>query len=80
VVDSSLGVEAVVEKVKEITGGHGVDVIFDGIGKATFDGDLEMVARKGTVAVFGNAVSLLALLVGVCWWLIAFTVRPCWSG
>lgn len=57
VVDSSHGSGEVVKKVLEITGGKGVDVIFDGVGKATFDGDLEMVARKGTVAVFGNAVS-----------------------
>ncbi|KAK4134677.1 NAD(P)-binding protein [Trichocladium antarcticum] len=55
VVDSKLGVEAVVQRVKEITGGHGVDVIFDGVGRATFDSDLEMAARKATVAVFGNA-------------------------
>lgn len=48
--------EDVVARVKEITGGKGVDVIFDGVGKATFESDLEMVARKGTVAVFGNAV------------------------
>ncbi|KAM7213006.1 hypothetical protein V8F06_011608 [Rhypophila decipiens] len=48
--------EDLVERVKEITGGHGVDVIFDGVGKATFDKDLEMVARKGTIVVFGNAV------------------------
>ncbi|KAK4155831.1 hypothetical protein C8A00DRAFT_13136 [Chaetomidium leptoderma] len=53
VVDSKK--EDVVERVKEITGGKGVDVIFDGVGKATFDGDLDMIARKGTLAVFGNA-------------------------
>ncbi|KAK4099194.1 NAD(P)-binding protein [Parathielavia hyrcaniae] len=53
VVDSKA--EDVVARVKEITGGRGVDVIFDGVGKATFEADLEMVARKGTVAVFGNA-------------------------
>lgn len=47
--------EDVVERVKEITNGRGVDVIFDGVGKATFDADLEMVARKGTVISFGNA-------------------------
>lgn len=47
--------EDVPARVKEITGGHGVDVIFDGVGKATFDSDLEMIARKGTVIVFGNA-------------------------
>lgn len=46
-----------VEEVKKITGGHGVDVIFDGVGKATFDSDIEMAARKGRLVVFGNAVS-----------------------
>jgi NADPH2:quinone reductase len=45
----------VVAKVKEITGGHGADVIFDGVGKATFDGDLELIALKGTLVSFGNA-------------------------
>lgn len=48
----------VVAKVKEITGGHGADVIFDGVGKATFDGDLEMIAAKGSLISFGNAVSV----------------------
>ncbi|KAK4140260.1 uncharacterized protein C8A04DRAFT_32218 [Dichotomopilus funicola] len=47
--------EDVVKRVKEITGGNGVDVIFDGVGKATFEGDLESIARKGTLVVFGNA-------------------------
>ena len=45
-----------VAKVKEITGGHGVDVIFDGIGKDTFDADLEMIAMKGNLISFGNSV------------------------
>ncbi|KAH7159760.1 hypothetical protein B0J13DRAFT_433194 [Dactylonectria estremocensis] len=45
----------VVAKVKEITGGHGVDVIFDGVGKSTFDADLEMIAPKGHLVSFGNA-------------------------
>ncbi|EAQ87383.1 hypothetical protein CHGG_04002 [Chaetomium globosum CBS 148.51] len=53
VVDSTS--EDVVARVKEITGGKGVDVIFDGVGKATFEADLEMIARRGTLAVFGNA-------------------------
>ncbi|EOO01151.1 putative quinone oxidoreductase protein [Phaeoacremonium minimum UCRPA7] len=44
-----------VEKVKEITNGHGPDVIFDGVGIATFSKDLEMIARKGTLISYGNA-------------------------
>ncbi|KAL2135707.1 hypothetical protein VTI74DRAFT_7224 [Chaetomium olivicolor] len=47
--------EDVVERVREITNGKGVDVIFDGVGRATFEADLEIVARRGTVVVFGNA-------------------------
>ena len=43
-------------RVKEITGGRGLDVIFDGVGKTTFDLDLEIIAPKGTLVVFGNAV------------------------
>jgi NADPH2:quinone reductase len=49
----------VVAKVKEITGGHGIDAIFDGVGKATFDADLEMIAMKGNLISFGNAVSYI---------------------
>lgn len=58
VVDSSLPQEEVIQQVKEITNNKGVDVVFDGVGKATFGTvDLEIVARKGTIIVFGNAVS-----------------------
>ncbi|KAK0386073.1 hypothetical protein NLU13_5910 [Sarocladium strictum] len=45
----------VVAKVKEITGGHGIDAIFDGVGKSTFDADLQMVAMAGWLISFGNA-------------------------
>ncbi|KAF7549075.1 hypothetical protein G7046_g8458 [Stylonectria norvegica] len=45
----------IVAKVKEITEGHGVDVIFDGVGKSTFEADLEMIAVKGHLISFGNA-------------------------
>ncbi|KAK4647210.1 uncharacterized protein QC761_123410 [Podospora bellae-mahoneyi] len=56
VVDSSLPQEEVIRQVKEITNNKGVDVIFDGVGKATFGTvDLDVVARKGTIIVFGNA-------------------------
>jgi NADPH2:quinone reductase len=45
----------VAAKVMEITGGHGVDAIFDGVGKATFQADLDMVARNGHLVSFGVA-------------------------
>ncbi len=46
-----------VGKIKEITGGEGVKVVFDSTGKDQFDNDLEVVARKGTVVSYGNSVS-----------------------
>ncbi|KAK3078020.1 hypothetical protein LTS18_008639, partial [Coniosporium uncinatum] len=47
--------EDVVERVKEVTEGKGCAAVFDGVGKATFDASLECLARKGTLASFGNA-------------------------
>ena len=47
--------EDVVAKVNEITGGEGVKAVFDGVGKATFDLDLECLARKGSLISIGSA-------------------------
>ncbi len=47
--------EDFVERVRDITGGEGVPVVFDGVGKATFDGSLECLARFGAMITFGNA-------------------------
>ncbi|KAK3935031.1 hypothetical protein QBC46DRAFT_462302 [Diplogelasinospora grovesii] len=44
-----------VKRVVEITGGYGVDAVFDAVGKTTFDGNLEVAARRGTLVCFGNA-------------------------
>lgn len=44
-----------VTRVKEITGGRGVDVVYDSVGKDTWEGSLEVVKRKGTIVWFGNA-------------------------
>jgi len=41
--------------VMEITGGEGVDVVYDSVGKDTWEGSLEVVKRKGTVVWFGNS-------------------------
>ncbi|KKA29000.1 hypothetical protein TD95_004149 [Thielaviopsis punctulata] len=46
--------EDLVSQIKKAAG-DGVDVIFDGVGKSTFDGDIEVIARKGTLISFGNA-------------------------
>ncbi|KAJ5246288.1 hypothetical protein N7468_001271 [Penicillium chermesinum] len=44
-----------VKLVKEATGGQGVDVVYDSVGKDTWEGSLEAVKRKGTIIWFGNA-------------------------
>lgn len=43
------------QRVLELTGGEGVPVVFDGVGKATFDGSLESLAPFGRLVAFGNA-------------------------
>nr|GAT61038.1 NAD(P)-binding protein [Mycena chlorophos] len=47
--------EDVVARVLEITKGAGVEAVFDGVGKDTFDSDFEMLKRKGTLVSVGNA-------------------------
>jgi NADPH2:quinone reductase len=43
------------EVVNKITGGRGVDVVFDSVGKDTWEGSLKAVKRKGMIIWFGNA-------------------------
>ncbi|MEN3297437.1 MAG: NADPH:quinone reductase [Burkholderiales bacterium] len=47
--------ENFVERVKEITGGKGVPVVYDSIGKDTFIGSLDCLSPMGTMVSFGNA-------------------------
>ncbi|CDK24488.1 unnamed protein product [Kuraishia capsulata CBS 1993] len=47
--------EDVVARIKEATGGKGVEASFDGVGKATFEISYESLARKGSLVSFGNA-------------------------
>ncbi len=42
-------------RVKEITGGKGVKVVYDSVGKDTFDKSLNCIAPFGLMACFGNA-------------------------
>ncbi|MEG1053113.1 MAG: zinc-binding dehydrogenase, partial [Janthinobacterium sp.] len=47
--------ENFVERVREITGGKGVSVVYDSIGKDTFTGSLDCLAPLGMMVSFGNA-------------------------
>ena len=42
-------------RVKEITGGRGVKVVYDSVGKDTFDKSLDCLQPFGLMACFGNA-------------------------
>ncbi|MGB2941279.1 MAG: quinone oxidoreductase [Candidatus Macondimonas sp.] len=58
-----LGAERVVDRSREDvvaacldwTGGAGVRAVFDGIGAATFDGSLAVLARRGMLVLFGQS-------------------------
>ncbi|NEX93970.1 quinone oxidoreductase [Caulobacter sp. 17J65-9] len=48
-------VQDVAARVREITGGEGVRVVFDGVGKATFETSLASLGRRGVLVTYGNA-------------------------
>lgn len=54
------------EQVQEITGGNGVDVVYDGVGQATFMQSLDCLRPMGTMVSFGQSSgSIPPLDIGV---------------
>jgi NADPH2:quinone reductase len=51
-----------VKEVKDITKGVGVSVVYDGVGKNTFQGSMECLKPKGMMVSFGNSSGPLDLL------------------
>ncbi|MEO0412909.1 MAG: quinone oxidoreductase [Pseudomonadota bacterium] len=47
--------EDFVARVKEITGGAGVHVVYDGVGASTFDRSLDCLGKYGMMVSYGNA-------------------------
>jgi NADPH2:quinone reductase len=43
------------ERVRTLTGGEGVAAVYDSVGRATFEGSLACVRRRGVLASFGEA-------------------------
>jgi NADPH:quinone reductase len=43
------------EEVKRLTGGRGVDVVYDSVGKTTFDKSLNCLRPRGLMALFGSS-------------------------
>lgn len=42
-------------EVKRLTDGNGVDVVYDSVGKSTFEGSLNCLRRRGMLVLFGGA-------------------------
>ncbi|HEV8552942.1 MAG TPA: quinone oxidoreductase [Casimicrobiaceae bacterium] len=52
--------ENFVERVKEITGGKGVPVVYDAVGKDTFPASLDCLSPRGMFVSFGNSSGPIA--------------------
>ena len=44
-----------VAEVRRLTGGRGVQVVYDSVGRTTFDGSLDSLARRGMLVLFGQS-------------------------
>jgi NADPH2:quinone reductase len=53
--DETIGYENFAERVRELTGGEGVAVVYDGIGKATFEDSLSSLKPRGYMVLYGAA-------------------------
>ncbi|MBG6083742.1 quinone oxidoreductase family protein [Zhihengliuella flava] len=53
--DYVVGYDDVAATVASVTGGRGVDAVYDGIGQDTFDGSLAALRTRGTLVLFGGA-------------------------
>lgn len=53
--DVLVGYQDFATKVRELTGGEGVQAVYDGVGKDTFDDSLRSLAVRGTLVLFGGA-------------------------
>ncbi len=53
--DHVLGYDDFSPRVRELTDGTGADVVYDGVGKDTFDGSLAALRIRGTMVLFGAA-------------------------
>ncbi|MCQ2001982.1 quinone oxidoreductase family protein [Arthrobacter zhaoxinii] len=53
--DHVLHYDGFANQVRALTGGQGVDVVYDGVGQATFDGSLASLRTRGMMVLFGAA-------------------------
>jgi NADPH2:quinone reductase len=53
--DHVLGYDGFADKARELAGGAGVAVVYDGIGKATFEDSLKALRARGHMVLYGAA-------------------------
>ncbi len=53
--DYALPYEGFDQKAREITGGKGVDVVYDGVGQSTWEGSLNSLRIRGMLALYGQS-------------------------
>jgi NADPH:quinone reductase len=53
--DEVISYDGFAERVRELTDGAGAAVVYDGVGRATFDESLRSLRRRGTMVLYGAA-------------------------
>jgi NADPH:quinone reductase len=53
--DETIGYEGFAARVRELTGGRGVAVVYDGIGRTTFEDSLSSLRPRGYMVLYGAA-------------------------
>jgi NADPH2:quinone reductase len=53
--DDVIGYDGFADRVRELTDGDGAAVVYDGIGRATFEQSLAALRRRGTLVLYGSA-------------------------
>jgi NADPH2:quinone reductase len=53
--DETIGYDGFGDRVRELTGGRGVAVVYDAVAAATFEGSLAALRRRGTLVLYGQA-------------------------
>jgi NADPH2:quinone reductase len=61
----SCPMDALASGVRDLTGGKGVEIVLDGVGKASWEASLASVAPKGLMVTYGNASGAVPLFTAL---------------
>jgi NADPH2:quinone reductase len=53
--DEVIGYEGFADRVRELTDGRGVDAVYDGVGRSTFDHSMDSLRPRGFMVLYGAA-------------------------